>query len=213
MANLMAPKRLEADDYSDLQAAKFTPGWQPVSIIQALTQSQANQHGHLEHITAKLSPHFKYPEKNIWNKPMPRSRVKNAMKKWYSKNVKLLLPPLPEKEWEAVKLQAQQGVWDSVVKRRSKVHTISDSECDARQALLSGPASGKTLKPYALGRPHRLTRRFMRRMMARVVLKHTPVPIFDEAKQSLVFRWEDGKRTRQTSVEPDAAQTAALFGN
>ena len=216
ISKLMTPEtRQEQTTEGQKATEKFTRGWKPPGVMEALMRSQARHQPYLDRVgtTLKLKPKLEVAETTIWGKPMPKSRVKNATKRWYARNAAIVLPPLPESEWMEVK-QLATGLkkWSPVKPRRPLGYSSADSDIhESGQVLLEGPKPGKRFKPYVNGRPHKITARFMRRQMARVVLKHTPLTEMSESKQGIAVRWEEGRSSRHRVAAPNPVQARVLF--
>lgn len=89
------------------------------SIVKALVQSQWLHHKALPRHREIKSTALKMPAKNIWHRPMPQRRRKNAAKKWWAQALRTVLPPLPETEWLHLRdLSCGKTRWDGPPPRR-----------------------------------------------------------------------------------------------
>ncbi|MCJ1344740.1 hypothetical protein MMC31_002943 [Peltigera leucophlebia] len=70
----------------------------------------------------KLSLKPRIPETNTWGRPMPLNRVRNLKSEWYAEILDIIMPPLPEDEWNRLSGLASGLIsWDGPVPRRKKV--------------------------------------------------------------------------------------------
>ncbi|OCK99768.1 uncharacterized protein K441DRAFT_601696 [Cenococcum geophilum 1.58] len=117
------------------------------------------------------------PIKNIWARPMAIKRARNIVLRWYKSTMEKVLPPLPNHEWDRLYgLAAGNIAWEGLIPRRpvgtdrSQTQRLGDSYL-ARQILENG-LTFKTPSfadvPRGKDRPHNITKRFMRRLYARV---------------------------------------------
>lgn len=201
---------------------QFAKGWKPPPKFDALLRSQVVLQSHLTH-NKKIKTKPTLGENNAWGKPMPECRIRNATKRWYAQNARLLLPPLSEKEWQNIKARTEG---DNLVipKRRSqariRVFTPEDdmifdeeSGTDLVSGLIAGPAKHKTVRQKRLaGNPHKLKPRFLKRFYARTVLRNTPVVIADPVRSVITFKWELGQNKVSKTVRlADEAHNSRLF--
>lgn len=72
----------------------------------------------------KLSLKPRIPETNTWGRPIPVNRVRNLKTEWYAELLDIIMPPLPEKEWDRLRGLASGRIsWDGPVPRRKTVST------------------------------------------------------------------------------------------
>ena len=70
----------------------------------------------------KLCLKPRIPEINTWGRPMPLNRVRNLKSEWYAEILDVIMPPLPEEEWNRLRGLASGRIsWDGPVPRRKKV--------------------------------------------------------------------------------------------
>jgi len=80
--------------------AKRSPHWKPPAQMMALLTSQAKEEGYLiRNSKPRVKTPFEIPEKNIWGNPISERRRTNQLQKWYSRNSRGVLPPLPAQEY------------------------------------------------------------------------------------------------------------------
>ncbi|KIW83109.1 hypothetical protein Z517_02353 [Fonsecaea pedrosoi CBS 271.37] len=201
--------------------------------LLALITSQAGEQIYFTRVGAhlKVKPRFNPPQTTIWGTPLPQSRYKNLRIKWYNHNIKAVLPPLPEDEYQELHdlVSGKKEVGPFVTRRRPTRTSTEDMEqswleCQS-SLILEGPQPGSRLKDWHIGRPHEITPRLLRRLLSRVVLKQTPfaksaAPNTKEAADiGLVFYWDDGmsrdemeKAQRKISESLRGRQSRLLFG-
>lgn len=83
----------------------------------------------------KLSLKPRIPEINSWGRPIPLNRIRNLKLEWYAEILDIIMPPLPEEEWNRLRGLASGCIsWDGPVPRRKPASTaeeiISGSEHD-----------------------------------------------------------------------------------
>lgn len=72
----------------------------------------------------KLSLKPRIPEINTWGRPVPVNRVRNLKSEWYAELLDIIMPPLPEEEWDRLRgLASGRTSWDGPVPRRKTVST------------------------------------------------------------------------------------------
>lgn len=72
----------------------------------------------------KLSLKPKIPEFNTWGRPIPVNRARNLKTEWYADLLDIIMPPLPEVEWDRLRGLASGLIsWDGPVPRRKIVST------------------------------------------------------------------------------------------
>src|SRR5271170_410895 len=216
MFNLMREETPQSRELAaDEKIEPYKKDWSPLFLVQKLMQSQAACQGQLDRSTARVKPKLQIPEQTIWKKELPPSRARNAVKKWYVRNVDLILPPLPEKEWLELRGKATGTIpWPGPIERRRKAAELGAvrESIVKPEVLLDGPEKGETFKKYVNGRPHRITRRVMQRLWA-VVFKHTPLLVMDKSQEKLVVHWEEAEGCRPSVAIPSQQQASILFGD
>lgn len=136
----------------------------PSQRLMALVTSQARRR--LTHFSRPNTPRLEpeIPEKNSWGRPMPIKRVRNFKRRWYAETLDRIMPPLPEAEWDKLRLQASgQLPWKGPVARRK---WAGDPVDDWPRRLV-----GERPKYYSNGRfsnPHKITSRYMRRLWEKI---------------------------------------------
>lgn len=72
----------------------------------------------------KLSLKPRIPEINTWGRPIPVNRVRNLKSEWYAELLDIIMPPLPEEEWDRLRGLASGRIsWDGPVPRRKTAST------------------------------------------------------------------------------------------
>ena len=224
LKEIMAPEPADpmAPDQGAPSITTYSRGWKPPAKFTTLLKSQSRVQSHLE-VAGKIRLQPKIPETNRWNRPFPASRVKNMMRKWYTKHAAMLRPPLQEQEWLDLYKPAtntDQPKWN-VPKRRPQGSvpvcegTTNHLELFDLSNLVK--TSPQAIKPQQsrrisalLGNPHHLKPRYMRRMMQRT-LQQTPTPIADPEKGRIALRWESGMEPRRQPTVCTDSQKITLF--
>lgn len=136
----------------------------PSELLMALIKSQARRR--LTHFSRPNtpSPKLEIPKENSWGRPMPIKRVRNLKRRWYAESLDRIMPPLPEDEWNRLRLRASgQSPWEGPVARRKWV----GSPDDEGQTHLVGERVKGTLKGQN-SNPHKITSRYMRRLWEKI---------------------------------------------
>lgn len=99
------------------------------SKLKALLESQ--RHQRFVRDSANRSPVrslvLKIPERNVWERPMPRKREKNMVIEWYARLLASAFPPLPEHAWMRLRdLACATTPWEGPVKRRARPASAPD---------------------------------------------------------------------------------------
>jgi hypothetical protein len=147
------------------------------------------------------------PELNIWERPMPRCRVKNQLKKFKAKTYGRLLAPLPDQEWfHLYGLVTGKRKWNGIIPRRKKIgiDTVMVEETTLASTILEQRKPRK--RPARQDTPHTFTARYMQRHWKRI-LSHTPRLVFDDVQNRWMVKWYDPGDVGIPSVE--APQPAA----
>jgi len=218
-----APADAMAPDQGSGTSTNYSKEWRPPAKFTMLLRSQSKVQDYLD-ARGKIKPQPKVPKKNNWNKPFPQSRVKNVMRKWYAKHADTLLPPLQEKEWLDIYKAATRStiMKRDVPKRRPQgvvpvyATTTADPGLFAIDSLVR--TSPQTIEPQRsrrvgakLQNPHRLTPRYLRRMLTRT-LQNTPTPLAHPKTGVLALRWESGVTPRRKPAVCTDSQKVTLFG-
>lgn len=226
LQNFLAPEAPSDQIGADADVAaieKYSPEWHPPPMFQALLKSQESAQDHFQRTSGTnnaVKTAFKPPAKNIWERPMPLSRLKNMKHKWYQRNVTAALPPLPEPEYKEL-LDLATGrtqIPDNVSRRpRASVDPGAEDIEQASSLIVNGPRPGWRFKDFVKGRPHVLTPRFLRRLLGRSILAQSPlVKAQTGSKGNVKFQWDNGQAStqiqRQTIPRPrDTKQVELLF--
>lgn len=136
----------------------------PSEQLMTLIKSQARRQ--LSHFSRSNIPHPKLeiPEKNSWGRPMPIKRVRNFKRRWYAESLDRIMPPLPEAEWDRLRMRVSgQLPWEGPVARRKWAGGLDD----AGQKHVVGERVRGASKGQC-SNPHRITSRFMRRLWAKI---------------------------------------------
>ncbi|MCJ1360955.1 hypothetical protein MMC16_000050 [Acarospora aff. strigata] len=176
--------------------------------LQALVKSQYRKK-RLETLRPQIK-HMapKIPETNIWRRPMPVKRARNLKKRWIRMILENTLPPLPEEEWERLKLLANGNAqWRGTVRRRAG---ISKNAEEVANQLLHGASLVERLeeeisssRKRARRNPHRISKRLMQRLWGRIFTQ-CPVMRWSASKKSWYVEWgfiERGNGVRQPAID------------
>lgn len=178
------------------QPVMFEEGWEPPSIVVELLRSQL-KNPYLRQLDVRplvktLKPMI--PEENSWGRPVPDCRQRNIRKRWYHAALESLYPPLPDQDLSILQGLLSGSIPWAPVKRRVPVggrHKSPSTYLDVR-FLVEGPAKGHTFRPLVNGRPHNITRRFMKRLWQRISCL-VPRMMWDETAKMHRFEWDSPK--------------------
>lgn len=148
---------------------RFGEEWKPPQVLMALLRSQKQNTFAQTALVArfKLPDTFKIPELNSWRKPMPQVRRKNIRKKFFNRARFGALPPLDPAELDILRgLIYGTEPWKPPARRKNVSRSIVSTPLES--FLLDGPQKGSSFNPFSSGRPHRLTRRYMRSLWRRI---------------------------------------------
>ncbi|KAF2136812.1 uncharacterized protein K452DRAFT_202853, partial [Aplosporella prunicola CBS 121167] len=139
------------------------------SRLLAMMRSQRSSNNQYAEKTKFRHMQVEIPLRNIWERPFPRKREKNLVRKWYATMLDKLVPPLPEEDWTRLRdLATGARKWEGVKPRRARP-TPHFSENAVLDVLLEdGLELKRTHKGLARVREHHITERLMRRMWAKV---------------------------------------------
>lgn len=135
----------------------------PSEQFMALITSQARRR--VVHFSRSINPRPKLeiPEKNIWGRPMPIKRVRNMKRRWYAETLDRISPPIPEAEWDRLRLRASgQLPWEGPVGRRKWARGLDD---DGQRHLVGERLKGSK---GTRSNPHNITSRYMRRLWGNI---------------------------------------------
>lgn len=151
----------------------------PSEQLMALLKSQAKRR--LSHFSRSNTPRLgpKIPEQNSWGRPMPIKRVRNFKRRWYAESLDRIMPPLPENEWETLRMRAcGQLPWEGPVARRKWAGGPND---EGQTHLVGEKVRGPSKQHYST--PHTITSRYMRRLWAKISAQ-CPVMMANAARKS-----------------------------
>ena len=160
------------DELQKPEQAIDSPILQLPEALKLLGRTQPKQHNATthQHIT-KFAKYTKpvLPEKNIWGRPMPRKRIRNAKRRTYNELLKRLLPPLPQDEWDRLRgLAAGETSFPKLPLRRTRLPGLPE---------LPVVEDG-----------HNITRRFMQRLWGSLFVI-CPTMNFDAVKSKWQIAW------------------------
>lgn len=136
----------------------------PSERLMALIRAQARRRLTFFSRSNTPSPKLEIPEENSWGRPMPIKRVRNFKRRWYAESLDRIMPPLPEAEWDRLRMRASgQLPWDGRVARRKWVGTPDDEG----HTHLVGERVRGSLKGHC-SNPHKITTRYMRRLWEKI---------------------------------------------
>ena len=170
--------------------AMFDDGWQPPPLVVHLLKAQESHYA-VWLLGARYQVktfHPPIPPHNILQQPVSLTRRRNIRRRWYYTAINSLYPFLPDTDLQVLEgLISGDFPW-SPIKRRKAVGSQQPSGDVLAKFLAEGPQKGHTFRKYAKGRPHRFTRRFMRRLWRRI---DTLVPrlIWNEFTQRHRIHW------------------------
>lgn len=112
----------------------------------------------------KLSLKPRIPVNNTWGRPMPLNRVRNLKSKWYAEILDIIMPPLPEEEWNRLRGLASGCIsWEGPVPRRktvsmgekffSRIEHV-ESRIDGGQIGTSSKSHDSVADIYSVGGQH-----------------------------------------------------------
>lgn len=191
--------------------------WVPAQIVLDLLKAQ--QRNGVVHELA-VRPQVKtveppIPKENAWGRPVAMRRRQNIRQRWYSAVLNSLFPPLPGEELRILQGLISGSVpWTAPQRRNNSVKQITN-EPRARlspEFLVEGPAKGHTFRQYVDGRPHNITRRFMRRLWQRIACL-VPQISWNDASHKYNIEWEPVKRLPPLALTVGSEQAADIFGN
>jgi hypothetical protein len=217
MATMLAQEwKNQATEQKENKPEPFSQEWRPSPFLMTLMRTQHANQAFLTYQRGSLPPdrlRQLLPKTNIWGRPMPLCRVRNAVKKWYTKCLSLIQLPLPEKEHEYIKAIAT-GVQKGPVleKRRPQATTPVFSVPGSENVDLTEPTRGRT-GPQTQ-QPHNLkSARFVRRRMAELLV-HVPLikPRKDVSAGPPAMTFERVEKFQFKIEEPNEDKAKVLFG-
>lgn len=214
LCKLIAPETpVDSQEVAELinKPFAFHDGWEPPSVVRALLKAQHN-YGIINELGVRpqvrsIEPPI--PKENSWGRPLAAVRRRNIRKNWYTAALRSLLPPLPEEELNTLEgLISGRLHWEPP--KRRKTIGSSPEEDSYLRFLVDGPQKGRTFRLYVNGRPHNITRRFMRRLWRRIDCL-VPRMSWNDAAQKYAFKWAPVKAMAETSLPMD--DDPEIFGN
>lgn len=137
------------------------------------------------------------PERNIWNKPVPRKRERGIVRKWVRDSLQNILPPLPSKEWDVLRLRGTGEVGcESPPERRVKVGSWDEGESMLTVDNIKNSIRNSQL-PLLRSRldtrnRHAITPKFLQRLHASIWQLSCKMH-WDAEKQTWRYTWGKGK--------------------
>jgi len=224
LKEITTPDPATSEPSSDLSAV--SQEWQPPAKFSMLLKKQKGVHNYLDR-GGTIKPMPNIPVKNRYGKPFPKSRSRNMIKAWYAKHAHLLMPPLTEKEWLDVYQSAtdtKQNPKEAKSNRRpaatatvfAPLHTAGTRDyADLQDTVLMSSQVGKPKISNSarriIGNPHKMTARFIRRMLLRTVIQNTPIVLADPESGKLAPRWDSTGTKHHRPVNASETQQLVLF--
>lgn len=192
--------------------AMFEDGWQPPSMVVELLKSQDSNYAVSRLGVRYQVRHFEpqIPRQDVWGKPVAPSRRRNIRKKWYAPVLDSLYPPLPDRDLNILEGLISGSIRWEPTKRRKAIGIPRPSNENLTSFLAQGPCKGHTFRAYAAGRPHKITRRFMRRLWRRISAL-VPRISWNEAGQKQRIVWDSMKDQADLSIEVDDLKQSDLL--
>ena len=161
-----------------LELIRASPAIKEPRLTEKMLALIKSQRGQKDRLFSK--PNIKstkpvVPETNAWGRPLPRSRAKNIIKKWYRETLERLMLPLPKQEWQRLgDLAMGKEPWEGFPKRRAR----------AIENLEPGVSS----PPDPQHNGYNITQRYMRRMW-KVIFQQCPLMEWDDTRSRWVVTW------------------------
>ena len=196
---------------------KYSREWKPPAQLLALIVSQSKEVQYLGEHRRRIRPILVVPATNLWDKEMPRSRVKNTTRKWYAKQINHVFPPLPENERQDLRaLATGERDWWPILRRTrlDRPSALEVLEQDLQQAILDGPQKGLKVEESIDSRRERLTPRVMRRLWA-YIYRQVPTMVYHRETRLWKVYWHDVSKRPGPAMGRviDESQDALLFGD
>lgn len=161
--------------------------------LRALVTSQSKQD--IDKKRAMKSHFLKTPILNTWEQPMPIKRAVNNVRRWYADTMTVLLPALPNEEWNHLEAMSKGQQRIGFVRQRTpaiEVTSQPDSDDSSLERMvqynLALDKLSKADRPQGINRPHTLTARFMQRLYTRL-LTLSPKLEFDDTRKQWNAVW------------------------
>jgi hypothetical protein len=219
MANVLdreRPKLKEkGTDQGEDEPEPFSLEWRPSPFLMALMRAQQISQNFLTYQGGSLAPDFprklRY-KRTIWRRPWPLCRVRNEMKKWYARSLRLIQLPLPEKEREYIKAIATGQQQALVLSRRRPQATILVFSAPRGPLDLTDPIRGRTGRPTQQPRNPKQSR-FLRRRMAELLV-HIPLITLrkGDSTENPVIAFERVEKFQIKIEEPNEEKAKMFFG-
>ncbi|KAF9895029.1 hypothetical protein FE257_004657 [Aspergillus nanangensis] len=205
--------------------APYDDGWEPPAIFMNLFKSQLNngaiaQVGHRQ--MKPVEPIM--PKKCLRGDGIPRNRRRNIRKEWYLSMRATLLPPLPDADLKLLeRLIAGKARWKlpqrrvpagDMVKPEFLLSSRYQEHYDKllnHTYLRRGPEKDFTFREYADGRPHIITRRFMRRLWQRISCLAPRMEV-DATTKKPTFIWDTIKPVPELYAQIKPKHTKIFHG-
>jgi hypothetical protein len=131
------------------------------------------------------------PEFDIWDRPLPRKRVKNLEKKHFAQLLDRVLPPIPKDEWNHLRDMVKgKKAFEGPITRR-----IGRKQAADELSWLQEHIRREKKPEYEAEEPqvrkddyHKITPRFMRRMLLQV-WKQCPMMEWNDQSKNWDVRW------------------------
>lgn len=206
---------------------KYHQHWRPPEKFTDLLKNQHAVQSFVDRRKKRFRPIPEIPAKNKSNRPFPTCRIKGIMQEWYARHADLLMPPLQETQW----LQIYQSVTNSPGKSHFKIpqrRPIASAPVFTRvknndlstewiskidDLIRTAPQRPLYSKSHraAIGNPHHMTSRFLRRMMQHHVLGSAVTVIVDPKTGKSAFRRAPAVKPPSIPATCTASQQASLF--
>ena len=182
----------------------------PSERLMALVKSQVRRR--LTHFSRTNTPRPKLeiPEKNSWGRPMPIKRVRNFKRRWYAETLDRIMPPLPEAEWDRLRMRASgQSSWEGPVARRKWAGGLHE---EGQTHLVGERVKGSS--KGACSNPHKITSRYMRRLWAKISVQCPLMKPNAATKSGWEILWGDvqGHDTTQFGLGHQGGSGYDMFG-
>lgn len=194
--------------------------------LEALIVAQKNQR--LSEVSSKVEKKPWIPETNKWERPMPRCRVSNMNRKWYTDLLSKIMPPLPESDWNLLRDLALGRVpWEGALKRRTSLAQVevqefsrkgsppinidrANSHLGVSSILGNQEMIGKQNRRLIGSNPHTITPRYMRRLMGKIFLQ-CPVMKWDAERHRWNSEWGNLQKSKEISLGQPRQMNMDMF--
>ncbi|EMC96342.1 hypothetical protein BAUCODRAFT_33673 [Baudoinia panamericana UAMH 10762] len=175
-------RKPSAREVNQGQWTAYVPDFTPQ--LRAVLQSQIRHPPpHLTRpILRKMAPQLE--ELNSWMRPMPLSRVKNQVEKWYAELLDKVHPPLPVPEWERLRDLASGQQTERFIPRR----TFAGLKKPSALELVVVFNQAGVRKVFENREAHSIEPRYIRRLWFQVFLQ-CPAMEWDTQKAEWSVIW------------------------